>query len=195
VDYNLSVQLVYPGPAEEAYTGRRTAFRGHERVHNPAEVGVRPLPYRRYGEDTDQSRRYGQDTDPRASSVHLPQFLAPREDVIRSQPLQPTWRDINTEVGNSRQGNPYHQNPAMATPGDVAHTAWCNYNGQGLVKVECALGMRASIGPLSLLELLGEGGFGAVYRTELNGNSLALKVTRPFSNRDRSTYLTDLENL
>jgi predicted Ser/Thr protein kinase len=83
----------------------------------------------------------------------------------------------------------------MATPGDVAHTAWCNYNGQGLVKVGCALGTRASIGPLPLLELLGEGGFGAVYRTEPNGNSLALKVTRPFSNRDRSTYVTDLENL
>jgi hypothetical protein len=195
VDYDLSVQMVYPGPAEEAYTRRRTAFREHERVHNPSVVGVRPLPYRRYGEDTDQSRRYGQDTDPRASSVHLPKFLEPREDVIRSQLLQRTWRDINTEVGNSRQGNPYHQHPAMATPGGVAHTAWCKYNGQGLVKVECALGTRASIGPLPLLELLGEGGFGTVYRTELNGNSLAPKVTRLFSNRDRSIYVTDLENL
>jgi serine/threonine protein kinase len=214
-----TVQMDYSGVAGQDDTGRRTAFRGpppassaslgtysdsdfpslneYGRVDNPySGVDGQPVPFdERYTEGINQYQRYGQDTDLRPILEHSPQFLEPREDVMRWSPLVTSWRDLNPDVGYSRQGYLRDPSSIMGTPGDLARAAWYNYNRQRSVKVEWPLVARDNPGPFKLFEPLGEGGFGAVHRIELEGHSLALKVTRPFSNRDRSRYVTELENL
>jgi serine/threonine protein kinase len=84
----------------------------------------------------------------------------------------------------------------MATTGDAARAAWHEYTGKKTVKVDFPEHPRHSDGPFPPIgSKLGEGGFGSVYKINLVGNHVALKITRVFSLKDQDGQLREFRNL
>jgi serine/threonine protein kinase len=80
------------------------------------------------------------------------------------------------------------------TTSDAAHAAWRSKHDKPTITLD--LRSRDDIGPFRKIgQELGEGGNGRVYRTELNGVPVALKISRLFPRRERDEYLRELNIL
>jgi len=81
----------------------------------------------------------------------------------------------------------------MDTSSAAAHEAWRRkYDGP---KFEQPLTSLDDTGPFKLGRKLGEGGWGNVYRTELDGVVVALKLLHLFPNKQRDLYVNELKIL
>jgi len=81
----------------------------------------------------------------------------------------------------------------MANTSEAAHRAWSRKYG-GL-KFEQRLSSLRDTGPFDLTDKLGEGGWGNVYSTEIEGVAVALKLLHLFPNKQRHIYVKELRIL
>jgi serine/threonine protein kinase len=80
------------------------------------------------------------------------------------------------------------------TTSDAAHAAWRRKYDTPTITL--GLRSRDDIGPFGKIgEDLGEGGNGRVYRTELDGVPVALKISRLFPRKEREEFLRELNIL
>ena len=81
----------------------------------------------------------------------------------------------------------------MDSTSDAAHAAWSSRYGG--TRFELPLSSLEDSGPFELAKKLGEGGWGNVYRTELGGVSMALKLLHLFPNKQRHIFVNELRIL